>query len=151
MDGRSFVWGALAGGGLLAAGMLLGASGSSEQSVQRVAEFDTIIARRIDIVRPGGEVVMRLRTGKDGGVLHVLDRDERERVELAGDGSMSVISGDGKRLARLGSVETRRGWEGIDEGELLVFDRYGTVIGRMPGWITAREEVSEPPARLTSK
>lgn len=151
MDGRSFALGMIAGGVLLGAGMLLGASGTTtSRDGARLAEFDTITARRLDIVRPNGEVVVRLRAGKDGGLVRVMDRGENLRAEINGSGNIAVFGDQGESLVRVGPVESGRGWSGVATGELLLFDQNGSVVGRLPGWVDAPASPAPSSAHATA-
>lgn len=149
MEGKSFVAGMAAGAGILIAGTMLGGAGKTgaDRYFGGVVEFDTIRARRVEVIRQTGDVAVQLRSGKDGGLLRVLDRFGDERAELNGDGSATFFCEGGRPLARVGSCinADRLGATDIPRGQLLVFDAYGSVVGKLPGWVepTLRENDSD--------
>ncbi len=139
---RTFTLGMLAGSAILIAGMFLAAAtpalspsqhGSSEPD--GAVRFDTIRARRFEVLDSQGAVVARLRSGKDGGVIQVYDRNNITRAEISAEGTVTVFHKDARPLASIGcAVATNPG------GRIVVFDTEGSIAARLPGWVNGSDE-----------
>lgn len=135
---RTFLLGMLAGSGILLAGMLLGGAskvGPGAAEPDGAVRFDTLRARRFEVVDSQGDTVARLRAGKHGGVIQVFDNNNITRAEICSSGTITVFREDGHPLAAVGQAVANN-----PGGRIVVFDPEGSIAARLPGWVNGSDE-----------
>ena len=135
---RTFFLGMLTGAAILASGMLL--SGATRQGPgaadhDGAVRFDTLRARRFEVIDSQGDVVARLRAGKEGGLIQVYDRNNITRAEISAEGTVTVFHEDARPLASVGQAAAAN-----PGGRIVVFDPEGSIAARLPGWVNGSDQ-----------
>ena len=135
---RTFSLGMLAGAGILIAGIFLGGANSAlpvSADPDGAVRFDTIRARRFEVIDSQGAVVARLRAGKDGGLIQVYDRNNITRAEISAAGTVTIFHEDARPLASIGQAIANN-----PGGRIVVFDPEGSIAARLPGWVNGSDQ-----------
>ncbi|MEQ8745780.1 hypothetical protein [Pyruvatibacter sp.] len=151
---RSDFWrGVAVGGGVFAAGLLIGGAAQSSKPTD-VTKFETVAAKEFRVVDDHdrvmavftqtdhggaatifdarGRPMIAFGLGSGGGLTQMLDRGGEIRAEINASGEVQVYSPEGQLRARLASYKedgnTRQPWA----GQVTAFDRNGAIVGRVP-------------------
>ena len=140
MKHKTFLAGLIAGGTLFTVGLMLGGAGNARGYGHGpsngpayhggTATFDSITARRFELVDRYGNTKIEMRASDDGGAFTIYDTNGDRRVKLTGEGAVTVFDKQGRARVRMtaqGNLHTPH----LRGGQVLAYNRAGQISGKL--------------------